>query len=163
MMSPLILFVISFIIFLFFFNFLNLFLFPFFFFFFFLLLLSILCRMSEEDLVRQFQGFFLEEVQKQFDAETQKREKADWNLLGALKKVLDQKVKALKKENEEVKLENEEVKKENEEVKLEKEELKQENQTLTKRLDEEGDKGSISAPTFLSFLKAKNSQQIFTS
>ena len=105
--------------------------------------------MSEEDLVRQFQGFSLEEVQKQFDAETQKREKADWNLLGALKKVLDQKVKALKKENEE--------------VKLEKEELKQENQTLTKRLDEEGDKGSISAPTFLSFLKAKNSQQIFTS
>ena len=98
----------------------------------------------------------MEEVQKQFDAETQKREKADWNLLGALKKVLDQKVKALKKENEEVKLENEEVK-------LEKEELKQENQTLTKRLDEEGDKGSISAPTFLSFLKAKNSQQIFTS
>ena len=84
----------------------------------------------------------MEEVQKQFDAETQKREKADWNLLGALKKVLDQKVKALKKE---------------------KEELKQENQTLTKRLDEEGDKGSISAPTFLSFLKAKNSQQIFTS
>jgi len=133
--------------------------------------------MSEEDLVRQFQGFSLEEVQKQFDAETQKREKADWNLLGALKKVLDQKVKALKKENEEVKKENEEVKKENEEVKLEneevkleneevkleKEELKQENQTLTKRLDEEGDKGSISAPTFLSFLKAKNSQQIFTS
>jgi len=140
--------------------------------------------MSEEDLVRQFQGFSLEEVQKQFDAETQKREKADWNLLGALKKVLDQKVKALKKENEEVKLENEEVKKENEEVKkeneevkleneevkleneevkLEKEELKQENQTLTKRLDEEGDKGSISAPTFLSFLKEKNSQQIFTS